>query len=282
MRWEVAEIREFLRRDPLVRMLFVEGNNDIISWRFLVPTIERRDSVVYASADVNLAAGLGGDKARLLKLAAEVGLWPESARVSFFVDADVDRILGFEPSPNVVLTDGRDLESYLLDDELLESACRAAGGSGYGTLDEINGLVTNLVRPVGLLRLATHRRDVALPFQRTFEGGSISRFFHYDRRRGASLRIENMVDALLDRTGFGRGAKPAILAALEEEAVAATTLSNQEIVHGKDLIALLSWWFEIPYQTMTGIGALSLGANSSRVCEYPNIGQICSWLRGAV
>src|SRR5215216_1888695 len=120
MRWTRDELVFELRQDPARRVLFVEGVRDLVFWQDLFPVAERFDGVVYEISSLECPKGPGGERGRLIRAAAEFLDTPVAARVRFFADADSDRLLRNELPTNVILTGGRDLESYGLSESCID------------------------------------------------------------------------------------------------------------------------------------------------------------------
>ena len=53
-----------------------------------------------------------------------------------------------------------------------------------------------------------------------------------------------------------------------------------QVVHGKDLLGFLSWYFEIPERMAMGLVTLSLATSKAAVLAQPNIQSVDRWVRG--
>jgi len=123
MSWTVAEFADELERDPRRRVLIVEGNRDVAFWKVIVPVMLRGDTVIYPISEILADPVSGGERGRLLWYARTIGETLLAQRLSFFADADNDRVLQIPQPKNVTLTDGRDLESYALSECCMIRVC---------------------------------------------------------------------------------------------------------------------------------------------------------------
>ena len=199
MRWLLNEVQEFLKRDADLRLLIVEGAFDVDLWARLVPRPERANVNIYPIGSIEVPGpGLGGEKGRILSMARVSGAWPENDRLMYFVDSDFDRIVGAAHPTNVVVSDGRDAESYILTDEAFACFCETGAGERPHGTALLRGIIRSVLRPMGMLRFADHIQGWRLPFQATLAAGGVERFFRHNRG-SYSLRFPNLIDALISR-----------------------------------------------------------------------------------
>lgn len=280
MRFKVSELREYVATDPKVRILIVEGPRDIDFWKDVLPVEERNNCVVYSVEEIELASGEGGNKGAALRLAIDTKEWAENERIHYFLDADNDNLLGVVRGENVTLTDGRDLETYVLIDQVFERLCKSGASETPKEALATKVAVTETVRRVGVLRLVSERNGMKLPFQKTFPDGTLSRFF---KKRGEviSLKVAGMFDALAAEAGLSHREKQSVaqLFGKEEQGIAAK--HNRDIVHGKDLVAFIAWYFEIPYDIAAGLVRLAMAAEIAFVRKEPCVRLVEQWARAA-
>lgn len=279
MRWLVPELQALLRQDVVMRILMVEGNFDITLWKHLVPIAQRMNVSVYSVGSVDVPIAEGGEKQRVVELARRCEDWPESARIRFFADADFDRFIPVDHPANLTLTDGRDAEAYALDSDVLACLCETGAGEPERQAETAQRVLPILLRPVGILRICDARNGWQLPFQETFAGGTIKRFFRF-RRGEYSLQLRNMVDALIRRVDEPPALEE-VLRSVEAEAEAQREISDWQVIHGKDLIAFFAWYFEIPLKVAGGLVALSIATSSHSVLRHENIGEVERWVRAS-
>src|SRR5262245_4364060 len=107
------------RMDPARRELYVEGRRDRLFFDWLMGTLSVTKACVREIAAVELACvSNGGERARLLAFAGQIGQAPIA--LMCFADADSDRLLSRPVPQRVWLTDGRDLEGYVLHPTCIE------------------------------------------------------------------------------------------------------------------------------------------------------------------
>lgn len=256
----------------------VEGDFDLRLWRYLVPVSDRRSADIYIISNVEVAdVAEGGNKGRMIALAQLSQNWDEAGRLRFFVDSDVDRFMPREYPDRITTTDGRDVESYVLSERAWSCLCEAGAGERTSDAQLIRGAVRNLLRPVGLLRILSAQQELHLPFQMTFADGSIRRFFRYHRGQ-CDLRLDNMLDALLDQAGIERRLKHQIHESLAVLSQQLEATEDFDVIHGKDLVSFLSWYFEVPNPIAAGLVALSISTCLQDLLRANNIHQVKNWV----
>lgn len=277
-----SELEQFLAEDTSARVLFVEGETDILIWRHICPIAVRINTVVYSMSSIDLAVPTGGNKERAIQLAKNCALWPEASRqrVWFFLDSDCDRFLNVTYPQLVSVTDGRDMESYVLHGSLLSCMCELGAGKRSSEAALLSGAISKLLRPIGFLRIASAQQGWQLPFQNTFQSGSVKRFFR-ETRGVFDLRLSNLIDALLDQADISRSNKESIEAELSSLMRSSSTIPDWQVVHGKDLVALFAWYFDIPLNISAGLLALSLTAQAHELSSLASFGYVDAWLRAA-
>ena len=271
-----ADLQQLLISDPELRILFVEGTSDVTLWKLIVPIVTRQKGTVYAIDEIEVQVDSGGSKARALKLADISAQWPESDRLHYFVDSDFDRILGVAHPANVSTTDGRDIESYTLEPKVLECLCDIGAGGITHTAKEIAEKVDILLRPVSEVRVASATLNWALPFQKTLENGSLRRFFR-QRQGKPELNRQALLQALASRAEIFVSDKE-MIDKCDDAHVRLNALPTFAIIHGKDLIALLSWALALPLHVVQGLMVLSLKACFDAITTYPNIKKVRDWV----
>jgi hypothetical protein len=249
MPWTVAEFANELERDPTRRVLFVEGNRDVVFWKVIVPTMQRGDTVIYPISEILADQVDGGERGRLIWYARTVAETLIAGRVSFFADADNDRILQIPLPENVTLTDGRDLESYALS----ECCMIRLGLQGIGTPEHeaatLLSVVVAVTRPIGVLRIMAARKGIGLAFQRTLRESRIRRFLQGDYL-GVTLDVDRLLSTLLQNSNISLARKDDFSAWLAAETERCRRFEDNEIIHGKDFVAALASIFGMQPETM--------------------------------
>ena len=273
--WTLSEFLFELELDSSRKVLFVEGSRDLAFWRGLVPSPDRGDTVIYPISAIKCEFAGGGERGRLLCIARAVLSSKSSDRVLFFADADCDRILGHKEPSNVVLTDGRDLESYGLTQGCLTHLCVQGLGMDEVGAGPVLGRVVEVTRPIGILRIASQRVDLKLPFQRTFEKRGLGRFL-CGNKIDAHVDVDKLISTLLQNAGISLSRTGEIVELLRQEKEMLENIGHDQIVHGKDFERALASFFDLDEEQIERL--LFLSMNLSEIALHPNIAQVRGWM----
>jgi hypothetical protein len=273
--WTLSEFLFELGLDSTRRVLFVEGRRDLAFWRGLVPSLDRGDTVIYPITVIKCELAEGGERGRLLCIARAVLASESSGRILFFADADCDRILGRKEPTNVVLTDGRDLESYGLTQACLMCLCVRGIGMEEVAAEAVLNRVVDVTRPIGVLRVASARADLKLPFQRTFEARRDLRRFLV----GDDLDVGRLISTLLQNAGISLARTQEVVELLRQENDRLTEVGHDQIVHGRDFTRALAYFFGLDEEQAERL--LFLSIDFAEVASRPNIAQVSCWMRSA-
>lgn len=278
MAFQVDELKELLAADPSARILIVEGEADLQLWRKVTATYPDAGSV-YPISEIILTTNLSNNRDRCLDLAAISSQWQEAARLNFFIDADNDHALGAPPIQRVWLTDGRDLESYCLDPKVFETVCVTGCGLSQ---TETNGLltaITQVVRPLSVLRVLSARDKLNLPFRSCYPEDRLRSVF---KKKGTSMSLALLpiVLSLLQHKHGNGGSASKVLADHTNITSHLSPLSDNLIVHGKDLTAFLAKFTGVEFRVISGIMRLALHGNVEVLLTKPNFSTVAAWLIG--
>lgn len=232
MRQDPQRILAAHRMDPARRELYVEGHSDRIFLDWLVGDQKSKDARIIEIGLVELLGEItGGEKGRLLTFAREVE--GADAQIKVLADADTDRILERSVPTNVLLTDKRDLEGYVLRPECVEKVIRLGYLNDRLDAHHVLREVTSLGRELGILRLMSELDERDLPFQRT----ELRRHLIIN---GDSVRfnLEGFATALLHNAGISLKELPEIMRRHREVVETYSHLRDEQIVHGKDSIVV--------------------------------------------
>ncbi len=274
MEWTLGELFYELEQDSERRILFVEGQRDLTFWREIVPSLDRRDTVIYPISVIACDPVDGGERGRLLWCAGVFGRGGFADRALFFADADCDAILCRSSPGKVIFTDGRDLESYCLTETCLVRLAMTGFKKDHAEATQVLPWVVAIARPIGLLRIAAERQGLSLPFQRTFER-NFARFIT-GVRFAASLDETRLVSVLLQNASISLSRVAEVGELLADEARALARRQDHEIVHGKDFIRSLAWLFAAREDQVEPMLFLSLDYVGVRT--LPNIQAVEAWI----
>lgn len=277
MRWKLSEFFFELNQDLQRKVLFVEGKRDLAFWRSLIPSLERRNTVIYPISQLDCPGVSGGERGRMIHVAAEVKASAFCARVLFFVDADTDRIQGSLLPGNVVLTDGRDLEAYGISATCIGEICV----SGFARDDEsiaVLDLIRLFCRPIGILRVTSARMNWDLSFQQTLGEKGFRKLL---KRGSGDLRLdlEHLWTSLLQNSSISLSQKVSMRLIYEDDVARLTHLNEAEIVHGKDLIHMLAAYFGQESSSVEALLFMSISSNIESLRRLPNLKLVEEWVR---
>ena len=213
------------------REVFVEGATDRLFLNWVTDGVRTKHSLVQEIDSVEVPTSQGGARGRLIEFARYTQ--GRGARILVLADADTDRVLERPLPTNVILTDLRDMEGYVLQEECLDKVLRL--GLANERIDA-RGLLKEVIeaaRVAGAIRLVSEVTELNLPFQQT-------RIDRYTEVRGASLTldVERYVRALLQNGDISIKRLPSILAQVQQ--VPHTyTFYERDLIHGKDAVRLL-------------------------------------------
>ncbi len=279
MRWAPQELLYELSQDAERRVLFVEGMRDLAFWRELVPSSTRPNGVIYPISFLECPNVEGGNRGRLLATASAFAATAGAGRVRFFADADADRVLQNEVPPNVFLTDGRDLESYGLSESCIDRICTIGFPSSDHRGKALLSAVTAVVRPVGILRIGTRKTGLNLPFRQSMELKGFGRFIS-DGENQPTLDIEYLIRVLIQNAGLSMTLCKKVSDMQREAEAAYVTTPDEQLVHGKDLLMFLAWWFKVDASQIERLFFLSLANEGSKIVDRPSILATRQWLFG--
>lgn len=222
-----------LRMDPARRHLFVEGHRDRLFFDWLVSDRIHPDATILEIDLVDIPdQGVGGMRARLLAFARLVS--DQQERLMCFADADYDRLFARDIPKFVWMTDGRDLEGYVLNVECFDKVLRVGVATDTVDAEELLKIVREIGRPLGLLRVLSEMNELFLPFQKT----NLGKFIKLDD--GAiRLNFQNYLKALLQNADMGLDK----LSNIQEDLMKLQTDLNEQpddqIIHGKDAFCII-------------------------------------------
>ncbi len=153
------------------------------------------------------------------------------ASIKCFVDADYSRVLKQKLPDGVILTDFRDLESYLYEKEYFNKFIKI----GLKT-DKINHeFILNEIskaRDIAILRICSEVNDLKLPFQRINK--NFSRYY----KNGVAFNLDKYITALL-QTCEKKHIPEVIRKMFNDSKETYKTINNRNLLHGKDVLEII-------------------------------------------
>lgn len=223
--------------DPERRDMYVEGRRDSIFFRWLTGGSIRPGSRIVEISFVDVPGDIkGGNRGRLARLADVIG---RHDRLLCFLDADFDRLHGRSHAAVAALTDGKDLEGYLLRQECVDKLLALALTSDLDGRSVLSQLC-NAARPLGLLRIASLSLGLDLPFQNT----KLEKHVSFKRNVGFDVDLDAYLRALLQNGHVSIARTSEVLAELEICTKKYAGEADRQIAHGKDVMVLVSALFD--------------------------------------
>lgn len=221
------------RLDPKRRELYVEGHRDRVFLQWLLAGGISPDAKIIEITFVNVDVAEGGDRARVLALAALVAA--EQVNIRGLVDADHDRIDPVPIPENVWLTDLRDLEAYCLRSDCVNKIFQlGANTDGVDAVAVLNQIF-DAGRVISAMRLVSRREGLRLPFR----GTEVSRYV-IATKTGLTFDAETHLRVLLQKAQIEVGRWHEISAAVVAATEELKLLAAGDVVHGKDAVRLLA------------------------------------------
>jgi hypothetical protein len=217
------------RLDPDRKEVYVEGTTDRVFLNWLTAGTRHQNARIIEASYVDIDVALGGERGRLMRLAEYTSATP--ARILVFVDADTDRLRNVAVPDNVVLTDGRDLEAYVLRPDCIEKMARL--GLATEGIDATRLLtdVLSASRLSGALRFASDIDGLGLPFQKV----TIDRYARFQNGM-LELRMRAFVQTLAQNADISVREVDRIIMRADE--ISAQFSGSSDLVHGKDAMRL--------------------------------------------
>lgn len=222
--------------DPKRRELYVEGTRDVKFFSWLTTPNRDKDAVIVPIdlVDVQLDESGGGNRQRLVNFLRIVAGSPAS--ILGFVDRDQDDLLGIIDHPeNAVLTDYRDLESYVLWEENVARVLMLGCGIDKVSPKDFLDSAINAATFTAACRLVSTQQSLELsiseadwPRKIAAKGGLVS-----------SLNRKAILTALLQRAKISLQILDQLEKDIESAEDSMRALEPQRYIHGKDMMRIM-------------------------------------------
>ena len=220
--------------DPRRRELFVEGRRDRLFLLWVVGSDRDPNARIAEIDEVDLPGmAEGGRRGRLLAFAARVVDDPSAIR--FLADADLSRIRDAAVPRNVWLTDLRDLEGYVFRGECVDKALTLGAGADGVDASELVSNVSRLARRLAALRSLSARTGLKFPFQEL----DLARYVSV-KRANVEVDFDQVLRVLVQNIGLSLSRFDDLMNEWTEEEAALKDVPDNQLIHGKDVMCLLS------------------------------------------
>jgi hypothetical protein len=135
--------------------------------------------------------------------------------------------------------------------------------------------VVEVTRPIGILRVASQRVGLELPFQRTFEKRGLGRFLR-GNKVNARIDVDKLISTLLQNAGISLAKSGEVVELLRQGKETLANVGHEQIVHGKDFERALAFFLDLDEEQIERL--LFLSMNLSEIALHPNIAQVRGWM----
>ena len=267
------EISSWLKQDPMLKILFVEGKRDLALWRKIAPITERKNSKVFAATAISQDSDKDGNRGKLIALANELKELGFSERVLIFIDADNDHVLEVAHAENIRLTDFRDIESYAFNEKSLNTAINIGLAKDDINIKSILRKLENLCYPIGVMRAVSARHDLKLAFQKTFVKNGRKRFICH--KETETLLKGDLLRTLLQNSNIPLSKLAEIEQITTESQNKYNDIEKRKILHGKDWTHVLSYLMNVEVEVVEPLIFVSIEFSKD---EHPNLNSVRSYL----
>lgn len=274
----INELLTEFKMDPSRKTLFVEGRRDLSFWRRIVPASRRNNTIINTISTVCVPEAEGGERGRLKCLATATEQIVPVDRMRFFADADFDRLLSRVLPINMLITDGKDLESYLFNEKCFDKLLLEGLARDTPDVQTLLSLISDTGRKLGILRLVSEKYNLKLPFQKTFENPKpgLERYVKY-RAGSIVFDFDKALTALIQNSSdIGLKQLNQIKLYHQTETQVCLAIPDHQLVHGKDLLILMAIILGIERDSAAPLLFLCFDPTDVRL--YDNLNEINSWL----
>lgn len=261
------------------RELYVEGAGDRSFFNWLTSGSRHRDAMVFCIDDVDMPSGNeedaeGGNRGRLLRFLELAD--GESSRIFGFVDQDQDHLLSVAPAVgNVILSDYRDLESYVLFEDNIDQALRAGGGTERVSASDFLTSAFEAASFLASIRLVSTRQSLKLPVggtvwekKITVRGGLVT-----------SIDREGVIRQLMQNSGIHLKQLPDLLRAVDETSEELSAVIPQLKVQGKDTMRIMRLQFRsLGIDVKETFHLLGSTFSKASIGSFPRLGSAVDFL----
>lgn len=229
------------QQDPNLNLVIVEGPRDLFFWQRLFPVSDRKDSEIWSIDAIDDPDDEGGSRGRLIRLAKNLEKEGFASRVTIFADADFDRVLKVKNPNNVCLTDFRDLEGYAYNTKGCEHFAFVFNNHQLVFSDLEQGLEESL-QYVSSIRLTAPLDGEHLKVNDSME---TLKSREYEFSGGViAIKKKRFLQRVLQKSGVGLTDLDRICDRVDDLSKRFNTGTSKDHIHGKDLVKLLSIYFD--------------------------------------
>lgn len=264
-----------LELDPKRKVLFVEGKADRLFLEFLSDGEIGTDSNIIEIESVDFHERIeGGNRGKIIYFASLVS--EEEERIKFLADRDYGKYTGEEIPANVILTDFKDLESYLIEekflDKFLKIGLKTEKIRAKQLLNEINK-----AKYFGFIRITSLEKNMNLSINTTNE--RLSKYLSVDKTFTLSINEDKYLEILLQNSAFAINKKD-LVSNINEISKKYSKEEKRDIIHGKDALSVIQYiCIKIGFKAENIESVFWMGFDSSKINNYPNLKKAVDYLK---
>lgn len=264
-----------LELDPKRKILFVEGKADRLFLEFLSDGEIGTDSNIIEIESVDFHERIeGGNRGKIIYFASLVS--EEEERIKFLADRDYGKYTGEEIPANVILTDFKDLESYLIEekflDKFLKIGLKTEKIRAKQLLNEINK-----AKYFGFIRITSLEKNMNLSINTTNE--RLSKYLSVDKMFTLSINEDKYLEILLQNSAFAINKKD-LVSNINEISKKYSKEEKRDIIHGKDALSVIQYiCIKIGFKAENIESVFWMGFDSSKINNYPNLKKAVDYLK---
>ena len=264
-----------LELDPKRKVLFVEGKADRLFLEFLSDGEIGTDSNIIEIESVDFHERIeGGNRGKIIYFASLVS--EEEERIKFLADRDYGKYTGEEIPANVILTDFKDLESYLIEekflDKFLKIGLKTEKIRAKQLLNEINK-----AKYFGFIRITSLEKNMNLSINTTNE--RLSKYLSVDKTFTLSINEDKYLEILLQNPAFAINKKD-LVSNINEISKKYSKEEKRDIIHGKDALSVIQYiCIKIGFKAENIESVFWMGFDSSKINNYPNLKKAVDYLK---
>ena len=219
-----------LEFDSEKKILIVEGITDRLFLEFL-QNKENTDVVILEIENIEISTEFDGNKGKIIQLISKIPTTVEN--INYFIDRDYD-LSESNVNTNTILTDFKDLETYLFNEKYLDKFLKIGLKSEKLTANKIYQELLN-VQYFGFVRKYSIIKKLNLPINSCNE--KLEKYVTYNKINGVVVDLKRYLSLVIQKAKLK--ITPEELENEIKSFIEDDKSSPEFIIHGKDLIKLL-------------------------------------------
>lgn len=270
----IAHIKS-LEFDPNRKILVVEGRADRLFLEHLTSDEIAIDTTILEISSVEFNEHIeGGNRGKIIHFASLTD--KEEERLKFLVDKDYSKYTNDIIPYNVILTDFKDLESYLFEEKYLDKFLKI----GLKT-DKINAKKIleelNKAKYFGFVRITSLEKELNLSINKTND--KLSKYLEFDNTFSLTIKQEKYIDSLIQNSTYS--VEKTFLKNNVNEIIDKYSIEeNRNIIHGKDAISIIEEiCIKLGYKSENIGSVFWMSFDSTKINKYPNLKKTVDFIK---